>query len=353
MKCLVIGPKYNGVANIIKIHKKYLERLGVAVDWHGFKEQTFEFSKIINGIERLLNKIDFSKYDIIDCHIGMYEPEQFLLPILVNCDLPPCIFSVHNISFEMFKKMGFPKLQEIINNTIPIFFDGFIFYGKHPQKHFKEKYGQISSAKIYIPPTHVNSKISNTLIKNFEDKYSLRTNSYIGIVGYPSRWKDWQLLLQSFKYVNKQIDFVFAGPWWDKKIGFVKKKINKVHVRVIPDYLQGNDYTLFIKNSKFGVFPYTNYPTFQGSGTLANYIWHGKSAIVSNSTSLPEYIKDAGIILNNNDPKKWGQAISYLLNDKNLCRFKTIVKKRKDLFSPETYADKVLNFYKKIIKDKK
>jgi len=113
---------------------------------------------------------------------------------------------------------------------------------------------------------------------------------------------------------------------------FCQEKINKVHVRVIPDYLQNNDYTLFIKNSKFGVFPYTNYPTFQGSGTLANYIWHGKPAIVSNSTSLPEYIKDAGIILNNNNPKKWGRAISYLLNDKNLRQFKIIVDKEKICF---------------------
>jgi len=352
MKCLVIGPKYNGVANIIKVHKKYLEHLGVSVDWYGFKDQTFELNEIINGAEKLLNKIDFSKYDIIDCHIGMYEPEQILMLLLVNYDLPPRIFSVHNISFEMFKKMGFPKLQRAINNTIPKFFNSFIFYGDYPQKYFKEKYGRINSTKIYIPPTHVNSKIPNILIKKFEDKYSLLAGSYIGIIGYPSKWKNWKLLLRSFKYVDKQIDFVFAGPWWDKKLGFTKKIINKVSVRVIPDYLQGSDYTLFIRNSRFGVFPYTNYPTFQGSGTLSNYIWHGKPAVVSESTSLPEYIKDAGIILNDSDPKKWGRAISYLLNDKNLSQFEVVVNKRKELFAPEVYANKVFDFYKKIIKNK-
>lgn len=103
----------------------------------------------------------------------------------------------------------------------------------------------------------------------------------------------------------------------------------------------------------FGLFvPYTNYPTFQGSGTLANYIWHAKPAIVSNSTSLPEYIKDAGIILDRNDPKIWGRAISHLLNDKNLSRFEVTINKRRELFAPEVYVSKVLGFYEKIIKDK-
>jgi glycosyltransferase involved in cell wall biosynthesis len=352
MKCLVIGPKYNGVANIVKIHKGYLERLGVKVDWHGFKEQTFKLDEIADGVEKLLGKIDFSKYDVIDCHIGMYESEQFILPFLVNSKLPPRVLSVHNISFSIFNKIGLPKIQEAINNITPNFFNGFIFYGSHPQKLFKDKYGQINSTMIFIPPTHINTRFSKAVIKDFENKYDLQTNNYIGIIGYPSKWKDWKLLLRSFRYVDKEIDFVFAGPWWDEKLGFTKKRINKIRVRVIPEYIEGNDYTLFIKNSKFGVLSYIDYPTFQGSGTLANYIWHGKPAIVSNTTSLPEYLKDAGIVIDKNDPKLWGKAISQFLEDKILYKYEAIAEERRILFSPENYARRVLEFYRKIIKEK-
>lgn len=349
MRCLLIGPKYNGIANVIKVHKNRLEKIGLEVDWFGFEKLTFDLNDIFQNVENLLNKIDFAKYDIVDCHIGMYEAEQILLNYLDSRQLPPRILSVHSMSFELFKKIGFPHFQDGINKNIGTFFNGFIFYGTYGKNIFLKKYGEKAHDVIFIPPTHPDFKINSNDEIRFEKKYSLTKDTYIGLVGYPSKWKNWKLLLDSFSYVDQKITFVFAGPWWNEKLGFLQKRINNVSIKVIPQYLDGKDFVLFIKNSKFGVFPYINYPTFQGSGVLANYLWFQKPCIVSTAACLPEYIGKGGIILNSENPKDWGAAISKMLIPNVLNKYEQKIKKEAPRFRPEHYGKKIYQFYKKII----
>lgn len=349
MRCLLIGPKYNGIANVIKVHKDCLEKIGVKVDWLGLEKLIFDLNGIFSNVENLLSKIDFAKYDIIDCHIGMYEGEQILLNYLDSRQLPPRILSAHSISFELFKKIGLPRLQESINKNIGVFFNGFIFYGTYAKNIFSKKYGEKSNDVIFIPPTHLDFKINSNDEMKFEKKYSLAKDAYIGVAGYPSKWKNWKLLLDSFSYVDQKTTFVFAGPWWDEKLGFTQKRIKNVSIRVIPQYLNGKDFVLFIKNSKFGVFPYINYPTFQGSGVLANYIWLEKPCIVSAAACLPEYIGEGGIVLNSDKPRDWGAAISKMLIPNVLNKYGQKIKKQAARFGPESYGKKVYKFYKKII----
>lgn len=350
MRCLIIGPYYNGVANVIKVHKHYLELRGIKVDWYGFNDVSFDMTDILNNTEKLISSVKFSNYDIIDFHIGMYEAEQLLLKYLNPHTLPPRIFSVHSTSFELFKKINMPHLQEAVNNSIGDFFNGFIFYGTFARKLFESKYSKRPSQTIFIPATHSDLNITEKDNIKFEKKYGLKIGEYIGIIGYPSKWKNWQLMIDSFPKINKKTRFVFAGPWWDKKLGFAKKIIGNVDISVISEYVDGKDYPIFVKNSKFGVFPYINYPTFQGSGTVANYISCGKPCIVSSVTSLPEYVGNGGIVVNSEKPTEWAKAMNSLLgNEFLLSRLSKNMDSRKKLVDPKTYIDKVVKFYKKFI----
>jgi len=354
MKVLLVGPKYNGIAKVIKVLKKHLTDLGVNTEWKGTHSLTFDPKEIIQNVNILLQKINFQKYDILDFHIGMYEAEQLLLLSLRDRAIPPTIFSVHSLEFELFKKIGLPKIQNSINEKIGRFFNGYIFFGNYARRIFRERYGTLISKTVFLCPTHADVKINKNDLINFRKKYQLR-QKFICLIGYPSKWKDWELLLKAIETIDTPIEFIFAGPWWDQKLGFTRKKINNVLIKVFPQFIEEKDFVLFIKNSLFGIFPYITYPTFQGSGVLSNYIWEGKTCIVSNVACLPEYIGNAGIVINNHNPNEWGKTMSLLIKNETLRKsLEEKMKKRSKLyFSPTYFARQVKKFYIEVLKKQK
>ncbi len=306
----LIGPLYNGLDKYLTPLASALTSQGCDVDRIGLEDINFDLEKIKIHVRNLVQKTNWHKYDILHYNYGTYDAEQ-LIPLLIP-DCPASkILTIHSIQLDLFRKVGDLQLAKVVNQKSRMM-DGYCFFTKYA----RQVTDLVSSPNIvsWHPPNHESINVSLTSKQRLLKSWGLNESSLIvTILGYPSHWKDATSVLKAAKQVP-EIQFIFGGLWWDQKLmreGYNRETMP--NIKSIAYELNEIEIVTLIE-SGIGLLPYREYPSFQGSGLLPNYLARGVTCIVSNIPPLMEYVNNRHFVVDINDETALVTTIKQALN---------------------------------------
>lgn len=192
----------------------------------------------------------------------------------------------------------------------------------------------------------LDKKISAEYIAN---KYKISSNYILTVCTLEPR-KNLKTILEVFKDFKKTgFQFVIAGAfgWKYSKIMALYNKLGFSENQVkFLGYVQDEDMNKLYSGAILFVFP----SIYEGFGLPPlEAMASGTPVIVSNSSSLPEIVGDAGILVNPFDIKEWKEAILKVLSDSTFYNLKKEQGlKRAKNFTWQSSASKILDIFEKI-----
>lgn len=366
-KVLMVFPKHggievyaNGILNHICTEHFELDTFSSDINLYNKEDRTWITA---DSLEETLKKeilnVNWDKYDLIVYHYGKNDAEQYI-PVLLKrlgITVKKELYLVHYLSWNLFEDFiiddeKYKEVNEAVKGMPHL-----MFYGKFPQEFWFENYSMPESYIInYYPEAHSHEEISETEREDFEKLIELDKSDLPLVIwpGFPSNFKNYQLLLEALPHLKKPIKLVFMGQGWGKRLKDYPKNINGSEIKVVERYLNTKEFLLAIQYSLFGVLLYQQPDSgkefFQGSGTLPNFIYQGKSTIVLNEGCLPEYVSDSGITLEEKDPVKLARAIEKLLSEDVLKVKERAAHAKKPMFSMDMHTSTLEGYIRYLIK---
>jgi len=218
------------------------------------------------------------------------------------------------------------------------------------------KYLNIDPNKITVIPLAADEKfkpIDDKLkIESVKKKYHTGAN-YLLHVGTLNPRKNLSFIIDVFFKIassHPNINLVITGKegWYYENL-YEKVKELKLEDRVIfTGYIDEEDKVYLYNGAKMFVFP----SIYEGFGLPPlEAMACGVPVVSSNTSSMPEVIKDSGILLSPKDKVAWIKEISILLDDpKKIQQLKTSGLKRAKDFSWKKTAELTLEVYEKVLK---
>lgn len=312
MKCLLLGPKHNGIGRYMALLSRGLTEIGIDTDWMGFDTLCFELPQVLRTTETFAHTIDFSRYDVVHVEFGMYDMEQVLPLYLPPSGAPRFVLSAHSIRGCLMEKLGSAALQTSLDTLLCERFDHYVFFSSYAAKGFHCTCAERSSVLFY-PSTHEFTHLDRSTEERILGRFGL-PDSFLALPGYPSPWKDYSTLTQALSRLDDEVHFVFAGPRWSEKVAAGDVSAPGVAIRILDQELDEQQFLCIVRRSMFGILPYQNHATRQGNGVIANYLTEGKACVVTDALCLPEYLGSAGIVVPQHDPGALSSAIHTLLS---------------------------------------
>lgn len=368
MKILMISPSSGGIDIYVNRLSEVLRKHDILVDIAGstkgdsafdeVKREWLSSNRVKEIVSEIASRIDFDKYDSVIFHYGKNDIEQYLPVVLTNTGkkVNNPIYFTHFLSRNIFAQyLNDVQTQKEVEKVVYDFFKSYLFFGTFAKEYMEKQSGKsLPGIVSFLPETHFHELLSEDEVNEFKVTFSYSKKiPTVYLPGFPANYKDHEFLLSSLAYVNKRMRLVIAGRGWYKKLGFNRKTIGNVEIYVVDKYLNSKEYKYLSSFSSFGIFPYRQPKgdeVFQGSGTIPNFIYEGKACLGLNEASIPEYIKDGGIITPVGDKKLFAEAIDKLLNRKARRIYELKSEHQRDNFSIETHAKQVISLINSTIK---
>ena len=186
-------------------------------------------------------------------------------------------------------------------------------------------------------------------IEAVRDNYAL-PQRFILHVGVPHARKNLTTLVKAFKAAKQEGNFphklVLAGPAKGWSFDALAEEIDRSEMReevVFPGYIADNDLPSLYQAADALVFP----SMYEGFGyPPLEAMVHGTPVIVSNVSSIPEVVGDAGLYADPLDHRTFAQQITRLLSSPELAaelKQKTAARARE--FSQERMAENLSRLY--------
>ncbi len=365
-KILLVSPKTGGIDVYINVLKKALTELEVNFETfsseviaYNVEEKKWKDAEVFESeLKEEIRKIDWMSYDLIAYHYGKNDVEQ-LIPVLLEdqgIKVKKDIYFVHFLSWNLFSQFVSDPIRYKKVNKRTSEFKHLVFYGNAPKDFWLNNIGKPEDYILsYYPEAHSHIKVNETDLIAFNEKFKIKDSDLPTIIwpGFPSNYKDHDLLLNSLKYIEQPIRVIFAGQGWSKRIG-EPEEINGSKVEVVDSYLSALEFKLAVEHSLFGVLLYKNPEIkdefFQGSGTLPNFIALGKPTVVLNEGLLGEYVDKAGIVIEEHDPKILAKAIDKLTDTSTNKKLAENANMRRYLFSPNLHASTFIGYINSLLK---
>jgi glycosyltransferase involved in cell wall biosynthesis len=114
---------------------------------------------------------------------------------------------------------------------------------------------------------------------------------------------------------------------------------------ILPGYIRGSDLPLWYNAAEILVYP----SVYEGFGLpILEAMACGLPVIASNSSSLPEAVGDAGMLVPPSEVEAWTQTISKMLDgSEDLASYKGLGQNQASQFTWESTAHKVVSSYHK------
>ena len=366
MKVLMIAPHHGGINIYVKLLCDELKRNMIECDHIGSQLSDFPYNVqnkswrssnwAKNKVLELFKDIDFNSYDIIALHYGKNDIEQYL-PVLLNKNKATYktkfVYFAHYLSRNLFSKYLIDsetafQIEELTNT----FFDGYVFFGTFAKNHMNIQ-SSIAQIVSYLPETHSHEILSKSDEYKYKKEFNYIEGKTVYWPGYTSNYKNPEIFLRALENVKEELNVIFAGRGWEKRLGFKKKNISNSKINIIDREINSNEFKFLVEHSLFGIFPYQQPldkdEIFQGSGVLPNYIYSGKATIVFNEGCLAEYVGDSGIVVEKTDISSFAQAIGKLCNNKDRAQYEEKSKNRSNLFSIATHSTQIKKFFTQLI----
>jgi len=362
MKVLMIAPPSGGIDVYVNVISNKLRDFGYLVDINGSQKGESAYNvetkswktaqEVKELVEKVVNRIDFSKYDSVIFHYGKNDIEQYIPVILLEnkIKINKPIYFTHYLSWNLFSSyLKDNETEEKVVKATYTFFEKYLFFGT-----FAKNYMQIQSEKkldgivSFLPETHNEEVITQEEARELNKKfYYTEETPIVYMPGFASNYKDYDLLIMSLSKVTQSLRIVLSGRGWIKRLGFDRKVFGLVEVIIVDEYINSKEYKYLTSMSLFGIFPYRQpldkKEVFQASGTLPNFIYEEKANIVLNEASMPEYVGKGGIILESNTADSLSLAINKLLVKEIRESFEKEATKNRYNFSLEKHAKDIIS----------
>lgn len=350
----------NGILNHIKTHQFKVDSFSSGIKLFSPNDRTWISSSLLEQKlkEEIIN-LNWSQYDLIVYHYGKNDVEQYI-PVLLRklgIKVKKELYLVHYLSWNLFEDyvVDEKKFQEV--NAITMDMPNLMFYGEFPQKFWFKNYKLPKSYIInFYPEAHSYETTTAKEQESFEKLIKYKDSNLPLIIwpGFASNFKNYQLLFDCLYHLSQPIKVVFMGQGWKKRLKGYPTQINESEILVIERYLNPKEFSLAIQYSLFGILLYQqpegDKEFFQGSGTLPNFIYQGKSTIVLNQGCLPEYVGESGIVLKRNDPKELAIAIETLLDESERRKRESVAQAKRPMFSMDVHTATLEGYIRHLLK---
>ena len=282
-----------------------------------------------------------------------YTPSHYAPRFLPS----PSVISIMDLSYvhfpEMFKKSDLYQLQDWTKYSVKKA-KRILTISEHTKKDIVKEYSIDPQTIIVTYPGYDKTKFSppavgsELRIKEIKDKYKIE-NDYILYVGTLQPRKNIVRLIQAFAYLkDPKLQLVIVGKkgWLYDDILTKGNELGVSERIVFTDYVEEDKLPIFYQNATCFILP----SLYEGFGlTVVEAMACGCPVIVSNTSSLPEIVGDAGIRINPNDVKNISSAIKRVLSNSEIRT--TMIQQGFDQikqFSWENCAEKTYNILREV-----
>ncbi|GKX67815.1 glycosyltransferase family 4 protein [Inconstantimicrobium mannanitabidum] len=277
---------------------------------------------------------------------------QYYSPIIKNCKL---VVTIHDVSFihypECFNTMELIRNRLWIRNAAKRA-DSILTVSEYSKQDIVKQFG-VNDNKVhvtYLAPSGIFRELEDKDVEQAKEKFKIDA-PYILAVGNLQPRKNLVTLINSYvKIKSSDINFkhklVIVGKkaWKYDAIFSTLNSHNLSDDIILTDYVSEEDLVRLYNGADVFIYP----SIFEGFGLpVIEAMACGTPVITSNTTSLPEVVDDAAILIDPYNQEEIVSKIEALCMDnqlKNELRGKGL--KRAKLFSWETTAKKVMDVYK-------
>ena len=269
---------------------------------------------------------------VVTCHdlISMFFPENIPL--------------VSRLFYSKWEPFSYRKAAKIIAIS------------EHTKKDLRA-FLQIPEEKIRVIPLAASSDFrpikSQKTLKKIQKKYGTGPN-YILDVGTLEPRKNLSFLLRAYALAVREganVNLVITGKkgWYYEGLFKLVDDLNLKNKVIFTGYVSEKDLPALYSGAKAFVFP----SLYEGFGLpILEAMACGTPVISSNTSSMPEVIGQAGILISPKDERVWAQNIIKILRDRGLAQTLSQMGIRQaKKFSWEETAQKTIAVYKEVLND--
>lgn len=288
-------------------------------------------------------------------HIDILHQPCFSLPIFYKGKIIATIHDLIAVKFgqdiPFFSRQFFARWMPYTYKKA----DAIIAISEHTKKDIL-KYVDIHEDKITVIPSAADSKYKQIddkkNIARVQKKYNLG-DKYLLHIGTLNPRKNLIFLVDVFSQVLKRFPdykLVIVGKegWYFEKLYENVKQLGIQDKVIFTGYLDEQDKVYVYNGATLFVFP----SLYEGFGLPPLEAMNcGIPVISSNTSSMPEVVGDAGILISPHDKDKWISSICKVLSSQDLRKkMSTQSLKRAKMFSWEQCAKKTIALYEKVYK---
>ena len=286
----------------------------------------------------LFNVLFRTKYDIV--HIQDYLPSFFLFIPILKLRRKRICWTLHDLDIYC---LWYRLFATGINGRLQILFRKIVtqptLVGKYVDKilvHALTHKQQLTVKNVEENKIHVIRQLDYLyLLESSGKKKSARSsdllpeNNCILFFGNIAPWKGVDTLIEAAKIVKKQIGqnfiLVIAGKAYPgfEDIQFFENIDNEdsKFIKIINKYITSSEIPSLVSRSSFLVLPYDSPFQYSSSGVIALSYTFSKPVIVSNVSSLVEYVDKGktGLIFEVNDSKQLANCMIDLIENDYKC----------------------------------
>lgn len=294
----------------------------------------------------------------------IYHSPYFPLPEIALSQQVPRVLTIYDLVPIRFPELCTGSTLRQFHRTlksIDIDRDWIICISEHTKKDFCES-TQMNTERVFVTPLAVSNNFypvnDSDLIKKTLKHYKIDKSPYFLSLCTLEPRKNLSFLIKCFSKVifenpNLDINLVLVGVsgWKNKAIFIEAESTPLLKSRVIfTGYVPDQDLSAIYSGALAFVYP----SLYEGFGLPPlEAMQCGTPVITSNTSSLPEVVGDAGIMINPTQEDELCHALFNMINDSNVRE--TLSKKgleRSSQFSWSKCAEKTVNVYRFTVENK-
>jgi alpha-maltose-1-phosphate synthase len=310
------------------------------IKFHCIKKRLPKGYSAIKGIIRvfilffiLSSVLIRTKYDIV--HVQDYLPTFFLFIPLLKLRKKQICWTLHDVEIFKFATGINGRLQEIFLKLVSqptlmtSYVDKILVHAYSLKEQLIAK--KVDQKKIYV----IRHFDYNYLLENevadeiMEFKDAKLGEGYVLFLGNIAPWKGINTLIDATKMALNKMDrkfiLIIAGESYEglKNIQYFDnlKNEDKKCVKIIDRFITDSEIPDLVGKSSFLVLPYNNLFRHSASGVIPLAYTFGKPVIVSNISSLSEYVENGktGLIFDVENSKQLADCMIELIENNFKC----------------------------------
>lgn len=312
---------YNLLAHLPPSDHRYTAFLGERKAEGLFPQVDLRFSRLPTGnpLVRILWEQAVLPFQLVKEGIDLFHSLAFVQPLFCSC---PGVVTIYDLSFLLFPEGFNPWKRLYLRYMTPYSArrSRRVIALSQSTKNDLSRLFRIPGEKIEVIPCGVDPRfrpLNGNLVSRFRQRRGL-PEGMILFVGTIERRKNVGLLLEAYAQIEKDIPhaLVLAGArgWGADGILAQAERLDLAHV-IFAGYVEQEELPLWYNAADLLAYP----SLYEGFGLPPlEAMASGTPVLTSNTSSLPEVVGDAGILVDPQNADEIARAMLKVLRDKGL-----------------------------------